>query len=173
MEKRAISDIPPVVLAYTAGLVDGEGTISIRRRRFFKDHQVEEYVLCLSVAQKDRMICDWLKAQFDRGSVVVKRHHKPMTWETHVWDLTYNAAFEVMQAIRPYLIIKARQADIGLAFQAAKRAFRHRSLKGMRGRLATSPELMDRYREWTVEIQSLNRRVREEIQVGPRPKVSD
>jgi intein/homing endonuclease len=85
-------------LVYTAGLIDGEGTIALLRGRSSDKfrHPV------VSVTNTSRELIDFLHQTF--GGVVVtqktyKLHHKP-SWS---WKITYDHAIEFIQQIRPFM----------------------------------------------------------------------
>lgn len=160
--------MPEVTLAYIAGLIDGEGTITIRRHNRGKGHTVEEYGAWISMAQKEREILDWLKSVVECGSVV-KHTFKGDRWGSpimHHWAVGYDAAYQLILALRPYLRVKHKQADLVIEFQELKRSFRDRSIKGMRGRIPTSPEMLAEYRRLCEAVQTLNGR--KVVHTGPR-----
>ena len=180
MEKYSLPDIPPLTLAYIAGQVDGEGTISIRRgarsRVRIDATLFEEYSASLSVAQKDRAILEWLRATFGGGSIIQIKaggFNRENYTPTYYWKVQARQATEAVRAIAPYLRIKKRQADVIAAFAEAKAQYRWRRRPvGYRGgMLPTPPDLLETYRRLCTEIQTLNGR--KVINVGPRvPKAA-
>lgn len=163
MEKRTIPPLEPVTLAYIAGLVDGEGTITIQK---LGRKGTEEYSVQVSVAQKDRAILDWLKATFACGHIAVQKRSggllagRPMlTGFMHQWMATASLGTQIIRAIQPYLRIKHRHAEIVLEYADLKADWQLRKrVVGERGTRPTPPELMDRYRELRREVRALNRR---------------
>jgi hypothetical protein len=138
-------------LAYVAGLFDGEGCVSIRR--YFKSNNksrkpCEMYTLWVQVTNADPRLVYPLKDQFN-GSVHVTKHKSPNQRDTHVWICTSRNALEFLKAIRPWLIAKADQADIAIAFQEAK--FRH----GGSGKTRVTEEYRDRERRQFAEVTAL------------------
>ena len=102
--------------AYIAGIVDGEGYISIINRRPGADYCVQ-----LGIANTSDVLLVWLSRKLGvnvsagevRGSkLVFGGKYKPL----YRIVLHGQKAQEVVRAIRPYLIVKASVADNMLAF---------------------------------------------------------
>lgn len=85
-------------LIYTAGLIDGEGSITLLKGRS-KDKFHHPVV---SVTSTSKELVDFLHQTF--GGVLVnqktyKLHHK-QSWS---WKITYDRAIEFIQIIRPFM----------------------------------------------------------------------
>jgi hypothetical protein len=82
-------------LVYTAGLIDGEGTVTLSKGNKFRYPVV-------SVTSTSKELIDFLHETFG-GTVVIqkiyKHNHKP-SWS---WRLTYDRAIEFIQQIRPFM----------------------------------------------------------------------
>jgi hypothetical protein len=112
--------IDETVKAYTAGLIDGEGSISLsvrsgKRRRDGLPNQSPQ--LLLQVSMVDETVIDWLLTTWKVGhkhqSYRPKRpHHRP----AFAWHVYGAHAATVLKQIQPYLKVKHRQA--GLALEA-------------------------------------------------------
>lgn len=63
------------IVAYTAGLFDGEGCILINRRRYSSDNPTyagrPQYNLQVVIANTDRDIAEWLQTTFGGGFPVI------------------------------------------------------------------------------------------------------
>ena len=110
-------------LAYTAGIVDGEGCISIAKK---KEGKYIRYVLQVMVNSTDEWLPMWLK--FAYGGNVCKRplknnNHNPV-WQ---WQTVSRQAGNFLEIILPYLHLKKPQAEIGLKFQLRRRIGRGKS----------------------------------------------
>lgn len=102
------------LLAYLAGLVDGDGTISFTH----DDQSIGGIRIRIAVAVTDHALVEWLRATFG-GSVGVDRPKDadgrsgiygrlPM----HVWRLDgIESVYECAKALRPFLRIKKANAE--------------------------------------------------------------
>ena len=97
------------VNAYFAGLIDGEGHIKYARR---SDRPTPRAMV--QVQMTDEEVVRLLKEQYG-GQVCFRPrrldHYKDV-WRWRVWN---NQAISCLYEIRPYLIVKARDADAVLA----------------------------------------------------------
>lgn len=97
-----------IILAYTAGFVDGEGSIGISKR--LRKHWKPEYHIFLSVGQKDGETLDWMKDNFGGNVYLIKRDGSFM------WALSNKKAYEFIVKIEPYLQYKKPQAKLAIKF---------------------------------------------------------
>lgn len=86
-----------------AGLLDGEGTITLGRT-----HKGRQRVPVVSVASTDREVLDWVKDHF--GGTITKKatyqdHHLP----SFAWKVESRKAIAVLQLVGPYLRIHRKQ----------------------------------------------------------------
>ena len=125
-------------IAYLAGLIDGEGTVSLQLR---KKHLV---ALRVVVYNTNEDVIDWCQAAFDGTKHKVGRvregHKQEWQWFTHS-----DYAAEILEMVMPYLIIKRAKAEVAL------RAWRNRSPTPRSQRRQTMPpeilELRERYQK--------------------------
>jgi hypothetical protein len=102
-------------LAYFAGFFDGEGCISIARQKksWGKKEQPYFHRLRINIAQKD--------------PAVLKQLHDIVGGTLHcnrgIWKWYADDAFavEFLTKLRPYLRVKASQADIAIEFTKTKK----------------------------------------------------
>jgi hypothetical protein len=84
--------------AYLAGLIDGEGTISLSRR-----HATERRQLVVSISSTERALVDWAERATGVGKVTRKRTSS----EKHAPGLTYSVsnrqALALLEQVIPYL----------------------------------------------------------------------
>ncbi|RPI32542.1 MAG: hypothetical protein EHM70_08685 [Chloroflexota bacterium] len=88
--------------AYTAGIIDGEGSVSLTRNRKFRWPSPQ-----VSVASNDRELLEWLRHLFG-GTIVVKQPRKPAHSLSFEWKLTDRRALCFLQIVRPYLVIQRK-----------------------------------------------------------------
>ena len=143
-----VSNMKEIDIAYTAGIVDGEGCIVIRKTPGKHDQMNPSHVLVVDIVNTSAALIDWLKMRFE-GHVYETRQKAP--WRTKwSWRLTGSSAAAFLQQVHPYLVIKSEQARLGLEFQAKQFSSRGRA------RPATEEELAERD-EYKSRISLLNR----------------
>ena len=92
--------------AYFAGIIDGEGTITLTRR-----HPNQTPSPNVSVSNSSLQMLKWIKVNFG-GWISKKRIYKPHHRQTYVWGITHNKAISILKQIEKYLIIKKPQARL-------------------------------------------------------------
>jgi hypothetical protein len=103
-----------VELAYLAGFVDADGSIGV-----VTVAKTKQYVGQIAVSNCNKAIIDLFVKHF--GGRVRKRHWKNPKWKpNYEWKLTAKKAAFVIDAIRPFLFIKSRQAELVLELQNIK-----------------------------------------------------
>lgn len=111
-------DVHRLELAWAAGIIDGEGCISIHKNLPNpKIHRVSpHYTLTIQVAMTHEETVRRMKAVFGVGSVgsytPKNTTHKPY-W---MWTCSSSDAVEVIKSVQGFLVTKAVQARIGLIF---------------------------------------------------------
>lgn len=133
-------------LAYAAGFIDGEGCITILAQHKQRMRN-RSYSLRIQITQVDPAPLIRLQALFGGK---LRARSRPKAQRTQ-YDLVLNdkQAVKVLQLIRPYLIVKAEQADIALEFD------KFRFQLGQVGRGGLSDETLDWYETYKIEISRL------------------
>jgi len=106
-------------IVYAAGMLDGEGYVSVKKSFTSRDpNWSTHYRIYVSVANTYEPVILWFKNKFggsikyaQRGRVEIG--HKPC----YSWVISAKAAVLFLKLVRPYLIIKKEQADFCMAFQ--------------------------------------------------------
>lgn len=108
----------PTDVAYTAGLIDGEGHIGIYAQR---NKRVKEpsYHLRVGVEMTHKPTVEWLVKVWG-GKVNTYQPKNEAHRLEYIWMIWSNEALALLEAISPYLITKANQALLGIAFQKRK-----------------------------------------------------
>lgn len=107
-------------LAYAAGIIDGEGCITIKRTGVVGAKRRPRHIANVSVVNSCLLMVEWLHRTF--GGSIFKRkrqsaHHK----ETWAWDASAKIAVYVCEGVMPYLIAKREQAEIVIDLMAGPR----------------------------------------------------
>ncbi len=105
-------------LAYTAGIMDGEGSIGIARHKSKSCRRGYTLELYVQVTSSDEQLCEWLRSSF-AGSMShsINSVGNPMRH----WIIVANQAKMFLKLISPYLRLKKSQAEIAIKFQDAKK----------------------------------------------------
>jgi len=99
-------------ISYLAGFFDGEGSIIISKCKR-KNRPTVRYDFWISISQKRREVLDQIKKEF--GGRVHPDGNGGFTWR-----LDANRAKDILEEMIPILIVKKREAKIGIKFQMAK-----------------------------------------------------
>ncbi len=93
--------------AYVAGIIDGEGTITLTRRR-----KNETPCPHISVANTNLEMLEWLRSKLG-GIICSKKKYQPHHKQSYTWTIKLaGKCLQLLSDIRPYLIIKRQHADL-------------------------------------------------------------
>jgi hypothetical protein len=137
-------------LAYMAGVVDSDGCITVLKMKPQGCMSAPRYVLTITIVNTSHDLMEWLIERFGGFAKARKRaqvHHKL----TYAWSYANSKAADVLRVIRPYLVIKGRQADVGIELIENWET-------GRKGRgTKTSAKEVSRREMLTMKIRELNR----------------
>ena len=128
--------------AYLAGIVDGEGTVTLSRH-----NKNETPAPSVSVANNNLDMLKWIKSKVG-GVIISKKKSKPHHNNSYAWSICQNRAIEFLGEIKQYLIIKKPQAD--LIIQKYK-SVTHRAGK-------YTPAMLEKKMRLVAKIRRLNQR---------------
>ena len=119
--------------AYLAGILDGEGSIIMYKRR-------DVVAVMLTVSNTAKKLLDWIADKTGVGAVCAQYQETEKRKATWFWRCNADAAESVLRQIRPYLVLKSAQADLALETQQqlrdpalkSDRSWQMESLKKMR-----------------------------------------
>lgn len=132
-------------LAWVAGIIDGEGCIHISRNRASTHTHATtlRHSLYLKVTMGHKPTVDRLHALFQLGSVQKATAARKKVWNAAFsWVCCGQSAAEVLRQCLPYLLTKAKEAEVALAFVALPKASR-----GGRGGTKETPVRLLRQRD--------------------------
>jgi hypothetical protein len=150
--------------AYIAGIIDGEGCITIKKTKQ-KYHRIGfRFEVNLTVVNTDFRLLDWLKNIIGKGRV----SEKPLNFSicsnpsrTWFWVTTSQQARIILERCLPYFVIKREQAELAIEF--AKRQARYQW-----GTTLTAEA--QAYQEWAYQqMRLLKKKDQREIRLDPRP----
>lgn len=114
-----MENIKDIDLAYTAGLLDGEGHIGIHKSKngFRKGVPRElKYSARLMIANTNIDIMHWLQLNF--GGSIAKDVRDGNRKDCYRWQIYGNKMLEFLKLVAPYLKIKSSQAKIVIDWQS-------------------------------------------------------
>lgn len=116
---------PERVLAYAAGMLDGEGCISIGQNK-------RRHHLYVGIVNTDFRIVEWLTHYFG-GGYDVKRWSliSDNRRDCYKWRLGSNRAAAFLEHLLPYSVLKREQIEIGVRLQKHLRVIWHTRASGL------------------------------------------
>lgn len=122
-------------LAYAAGMIDGDGCVSVNKSSYIQKGGGRSYMITVRVSQKLPEIPEWFASKFGgkvrimgKGKTAINGLGKTVFFPPlYSWELTCNNAANFLEAILPFLLVKKERSGV-----AIKLARLHRS-RGGRG----------------------------------------
>ena len=142
--------------AYLAGLIDGEGCISMFWNNS-NDGLNGSTMARVHICMCDEPLIEWIKERVGSGTIYVRPHEPEKGWRpisTIVW--TGRSAVPMLRQVLPYLRLKKRQARIFLAWVALSN--RTRKFHGRKGGSPYPKWVLAKRDAWLLEMRSLNQR---------------
>lgn len=99
-------------LAYLAGLMDGEGCISITKHQGIHS-RTPSYIMRVIIAQANESYLRYWHELTGIGSI----NQKPLNPTCYDWRITSQEALAFLKELYPFLILKKDEADIAIKFQ--------------------------------------------------------
>lgn len=105
----------PTDLAYLAGLIDGEGSISIIKHNERVSDEVRRvrYRLRLYITNSNRPMMDWIVAHFGGWTSAVT---KPSGTIVYRWVASGNSVEGILRLAQPYMISKRPHVDVAIRY---------------------------------------------------------
>jgi hypothetical protein len=108
---REVNELRAVDAAYIAGLIDGEGTVSLLRK-----HKQDNRQLVVSVCNTERPMLDYLLAAIGAGKITGKRTYAAQHAPSYTYAITNRHALDLLRQVSPYLrTYKAQRAAMLLS----------------------------------------------------------
>ena len=102
-------------LSYVAGIIDGEGWISIKKNKPHVTRPGTQYFLELGVENTSEKLMLWLEANFS-GLVYLRQPRNPKWKPIYSWKLRCSRAAALLSEISDILVIKSDRAKLALKF---------------------------------------------------------
>lgn len=143
-------------IAYLAGIVDGEGSLTIGNYSHNKKTGVPHYQTILNINNTNKSLIDWLLNTFGGGYCHYTARQTPKISRQAIYRYiaTGNRLTHICQLILPFVIIKKRQVEIILEMR--KTYLPYTSKGGIQGTQALSQEILDFRYQCFLELRSLH-----------------
>ena len=160
VNKTTRGKVSKIDLAYTAGLIDGEGSISIlRARRSNPNYKSPAYILSVTCTNTHKGIIEWMHEMFGASKALRQRHRNNPKWkDSYHWCTAANMALEFLQQIQPYLRIKRKQAELAINFQQNRTRKKKLISSGIKNGYILSPETIQEREKVYIKMIRLNGR---------------
>jgi len=142
--------------AYTAGLIDGEGTITIDKR--LRPSGVAWYQVHIRVAMTKnaplKKMVAWWSGHVNETPYKHADNNNGKWSDYYAWQLWTKQAVDFLTKIEPYLILKKENARIAIQFQKRVNGYKHTGF----GRRSLSKEELALREELYQQMKALNHR---------------
>lgn len=143
-------------LAYLAGIVDGEGSFSLRLQKS------GAVTLILHIYNSDKPLFDWILERFGGHLYEIHRKarvEKPQWQPVYDWNIGGQQARDLMERLLPYLIVKPAQARLAIeAWDSRQPTPRHGGK--YRGRARPADEVLALRESYVHRMRQLNQKNR-------------
>ena len=116
MDNLPVSDI-----AYLAGLLDGEGSICILKRKNSSGNL--QYWLEVSIGNTHRGVLDWVHQTFGGHISDNAERYTPRNHQTWRWRVSSEKACQILEMLLPFLHIKKQQATLAIGTHRHMQSF--------------------------------------------------
>ena len=149
----------PLILAYLAGIIDGEGSLCIYRVNpaTYNRYQTPNFRSVLNISNTKKELFDWIKYHF--GNLNKSKKHKRSIFKknsTHErwiyeWVVQGHRLVDICTQVLPYLVLKRRQCELILEFRKT-----YENQKGCGAHSPLNPEIIAIREDIRVEMCRLN-----------------
>ena len=137
--------------AYTAGIIDGEGSICMTNRS--RKSKNFHWRITIEVANCDRIIIEWLYKNWGGRTVFNKIDKRPNNRPKHIWIADGDTVRHILNIIFPYLIIKKKRAFWA---QEAIRIQKEKLVEGYKYTEKAKAKLLELRRQFQDDSRSLS-----------------
>jgi LAGLIDADG-like domain len=108
---KTLHALDPPEAAYIAGLIDGEGTITLTR-----EHRGENRRLVVSISSTERVLLEFVAIRCGCGKITNKRTSSDRHAPSFAYRITNRQALDLLREIYPFLVsYKRLRAELALA----------------------------------------------------------
>jgi hypothetical protein len=144
-----LQQVADIDLAYAAGLIDGEGCVTVEAPGTDKSGRWKAGRVKIIVQMTTPDVLRWLKETFG-GCFQERKTIRPWQQPVHYWAVTGKQAGLLLEHLLPYMRVKGPQAKVAITFYRAQ-------LPHTTGQRA-SPEYLAVLRDLKAQMLELNKR---------------
>lgn len=148
-------------LAWIAGFMDGEGTITIKKYARYKNQSIryQAYVCCVQATEDNEnamKALQLLQKHFGGSLYAQSKHKDTKSRDSSQWLLVSSSAVECVKQLLPYLIVKKKQAELLIEYG--------KDIKSNRGAKRLTDEILQKRYNYWYEMRKLNVRGKNHLQ---------
>jgi hypothetical protein len=141
-----------------AGILDGEGCLSIGNYSGNRKNGDKHFQTNISISSTDIELIDWIHGTFGgyRGEYSPKKHAKNCRKQVYRWQCSSDRLLHICEITLSYLIIKKRQAEILIKMRGT-----YNDLHNVKGRQRVQnlpKEILDLRQSLFEELRSIHQR---------------
>lgn len=148
----------PVVAAYAAGLIDGEGYIGVSVARAGGPRKTDSFRIVVKIAMCERGAIEFVARHYGGSRIALRPRKNPRHRPTWEWTIRGMDAARLLSAAEPYMHVKQRQARLAIEICERVKSVRYMPSTGGRRIAETPPEEVAVRRALSTEIKRLNAR---------------
>lgn len=108
---KVANTLSAIDAAYIAGLVDGEGTVTLVRR-----HANENKQIAVTISSTEKQLLDFVRERVGVGRITTKRTYAAHHRQSFAYGVHNRQALQFLRQIEPYLIsYKIKRCRLALA----------------------------------------------------------
>lgn len=146
--------------AYLAGIIDGEGSISISRSGKNRGCNASRLMLVLTITSTSKNLLEYCKAVTEGGQITMKRKVTSNHRACYEWRIRNHNAGRILFLIIPYLLLKKDQALLAIKFVE--------TIRPRGGSIPLSVEIQVYREDCRSEIMKMNRKRESEATPDPQ-----
>ncbi len=111
MDYKKVKPLTPLTVGYLAGLIDGEGTVTLTRK-----HRRENRQLAITISSTERKVLEYVLGILGAGKITRKRVYQAHHLPSYTYAIYNRQALQVLAWIQPNLqTYKAKRAELILS----------------------------------------------------------
>lgn len=151
-------EYPATTAAYMAGILDGEGSLSIGNYSGNRKNGDKHFQVNIAICSTDEVLITWIVETFGgfKGKYTPKQMSRNGRKQVYRWQCSSDRLEHICEICLPYLVIKKRQAEI--LIEMRKTYHDSHNQKGKWQVQRVPEEILKRRQELFEELRALHNR---------------